>query len=77
MVIVNALFFKGTWYRQPFNPDDTRVDKFNTPDGKTVMVPYMRATSKFYVTYADDLDAKILRLPYAVSLVSPRIWRQF
>ena len=67
MVITSALFFKGTWYRQPFKVEDTRVGKFYTVDRQTIDVPYMCSSSKFYLAYADELDAKILRLPYAVS----------
>lgn len=67
MLIANAIFFKGSWYRQPFSINQTKIDKFYTSGGKAVETPFMRASSKFYLAYADELDAKILRLPYAVS----------
>lgn len=67
MLIASAMYFQGSWYRQPFSINQTKVDTFYTTDGKVLEVPFMRASSKFYLAYADELDAKILRLPYAVS----------
>lgn len=70
MVLVNALYFKGKW-SQSFEKEHTKVDGFHTSDGKTVEVPYMRAKGDFNLAYdKDDLNAQILRLPYAVSSLS-------
>ena len=69
MVLVNAMYFKGTWYRQPFAPNATKIDTFRLADGKTTLqVPFMRANGKFYYVYAADLNSKILRIPYSVGL---------
>ncbi|XP_023244885.1 uncharacterized protein LOC106647876, partial [Copidosoma floridanum] len=65
MVIVNALYFKGQWYRQPFDASHTRSAEFHTATGQSVQVPYMMSTKKLYLGFIKDLDSKILRLPYA------------
>ncbi|XP_008207605.3 uncharacterized protein LOC100118367 [Nasonia vitripennis] len=66
MLIASAMYFQGTWLRQPFSANQTQIGKFRLGDGKnTVQVPFMRSSSKFYYAYSSDLEAKILRLPYA------------
>ncbi|KAJ8686512.1 hypothetical protein QAD02_022306 [Eretmocerus hayati] len=66
MVVTSAMFFKGRWHRQPFRSSDTKMGTFYMSDEKTTLqVPFMRASSKFYLVTSDELDAKILRLPYA------------
>ncbi|OXU25130.1 hypothetical protein TSAR_009543, partial [Trichomalopsis sarcophagae] len=66
MLIASAMYFQGTWLRQPFSVNQTQIGKFRLGDGKnTVQVPFMRSNGKFYYAYSSDLEAKILRLPYA------------
>ncbi|XP_043265497.1 uncharacterized protein LOC122405073 isoform X2 [Colletes gigas] len=64
MVIMNALFFKGSWRRKYFNPESTRTGPFYTGDNAVVNVPFMRVTKRFYYSESPELDAKILRIPY-------------
>ncbi|XP_012284745.1 heparin cofactor 2 isoform X2 [Orussus abietinus] len=76
MVVANALFFKGSWHRNPFSISNTKAGTFYKPDGN-VQVPYMNAIGRFYYSEAPELDAKILRLPYqghkyAMFIVLPR-----
>ncbi|CAL7946686.1 unnamed protein product [Xylocopa violacea] len=77
MLVMNALFFKGSWRKKYFSPEDTRTGKFYTTDNQTIDVPYMHAHGRFYYSESSELDAKILRLPYdghkfAMYLVLPR-----
>jgi serine protease inhibitor len=71
MLIVSALYFQGLWYRQPFSVNDTKNEAFIMSDGKTALqVPFMKTSNRFYFAYINELDSKILRLPYAVSAIS-------
>ncbi|XP_017889133.1 uncharacterized protein LOC108630369 [Ceratina calcarata] len=65
MLILNGLYFKGAWQRKYFKPENTRIGKFHTKDNKTVDVPFMHTVGRFYYSESRELDAKILRLPYA------------
>ena len=59
-VILNAIYFKGTWVTQ-FGPDDTQPRDFDTGNG-TVMAEMMHADATF--GYAEYDGAQILRMPY-------------
>ncbi|XP_054005650.1 uncharacterized protein LOC128890802 isoform X1 [Hylaeus anthracinus] len=77
MVIMNALFFKGSWRRKYFDPTNTQVRPFYTSGNRTLNVPYMRVVGRFYYSESSELEAKILRIPYdghkfAMYLVLPR-----
>ncbi|XP_051162786.1 uncharacterized protein LOC127282533 [Leptopilina boulardi] len=67
MVVVNALFFKGTWDRHPFSPKATRMGKFFPTETYSVDVPMMHSYARFYYSSSSEseLDAKILRIPYS------------
>lgn len=65
MLIVNALFFKGSWRRSYFLPKNTQVGQFFTNDKDSVDVPFMRTSVRLYFSESAELDAKILRIPYA------------
>ncbi|XP_029038073.2 uncharacterized protein LOC114873665 [Osmia bicornis bicornis] len=77
MLIVNALYFKGSWRRRYFPPENTRVGKFYKNGNESIDVPFMRAFGRFYFSESPELDAKILRIPYdghkyAMYLLLPR-----
>ena len=59
-VILNAIYFKGTWVTQ-FDPDNTQPRDFDTGNG-TVMAEMMHADATF--GYAEYDGAQILRMPY-------------
>ena len=59
-VILNAIYFKGTWVTQ-FDPEDTQPRDFDTGNG-TVMAEMMHADATF--GYAEYDGAQILRMPY-------------
>jgi serpin B len=66
MVLVNAIFFKGTW-KTKFNPRSTQVSDFHLGAGRKVQCPTMACQGKFpyYEQYTLALSCKILELPYA------------
>lgn len=66
MIIANAIYFKGTW-RHQFPKNNTAVGGFYVSPSEIVNVPYMTTTDAFYYFESNDLDAKILRLPYKVT----------
>lgn len=68
MVMVSALYFQGHWHKQPFDEKETRLDKFYLADKSTIDVPFMRTSKNFYLAYVEELNSKILRLPYAVCI---------
>ena len=59
-VILNAIYFKGTWVTQ-FDPEDTLPRDFDTGNG-TVVAEMMHADATF--GYAEYDGAQILRMPY-------------
>lgn len=77
MLVVNALYFKGTWRHKYFLPENTHTGRFYTDGDKSVNVEFMHTTSRLYYSESPELDAKILRIPYsghkfAMYLVLPR-----
>ena len=59
-VILNAIYFKGTWVTQ-FDSEDTQPRDFDTGNG-TVIAEMMHADATF--GYAEYDGTKILRMPY-------------
>ncbi|XP_026751078.2 alaserpin isoform X1 [Galleria mellonella] len=62
-VLVNALYFKGTW-KEKFNKMFTSDQDFHVTKEKTVKVPMMYKQDTFLYGQSDELDAKLLELPY-------------
>ncbi|KAJ8926902.1 hypothetical protein NQ314_020754 [Rhamnusium bicolor] len=68
MLITNAVYFKGTWTHQ-FPKNQTHLGKFVVSSEDinnilTVTIPYMSTTDQFFMKESQELDSKILRLPY-------------
>mgnify|MGYP003604920452 CR=1 FL=1 len=62
LILVNAIYFKGSWASQ-FKPEQTApADFFVTPDAP-VQVPLMEQVRKF--PYAEFDDCQVVKLPYA------------
>jgi serpin B len=62
MVLVNAIYFKGTWANE-FDPQRTGDAPFLTAPDVQVQVPMM--TRKHNYRYAETEDLQVLELPYA------------
>ncbi len=61
LVTMNAVYFKGLW-KEPFEIDETKEEKFTLQDGASQLVPMMRQWGKF--RYAERGGAQIVSLPY-------------
>jgi serpin B len=61
MVLVNAIYFKGTW-ATPFPESATQPDKFYAQPGATITVPFMHKRGQF--RYAENDQLQMLALPY-------------
>ncbi|TVU46161.1 hypothetical protein EJB05_05680 [Eragrostis curvula] len=61
LVLVNALYFKGTW-TEKFDASETKDHRFHLLDGSSVQAPFMSSTNEQYIASYDNL--KVLRLPY-------------
>jgi serpin B len=74
LVLINTLYFKGTW-QEPFLKAATTPAEFHVTSDKTVSAPLMRQTHSF--RYVDTSDVQVLELPYqggdyAMIVVLPR-----
>ncbi|XP_053601689.1 serine protease inhibitor 3/4-like isoform X2 [Plodia interpunctella] len=63
LVLVNALYFKGTWKTQ-FSLKNTTKLPFHINAATTVDVPMMYQEEKFYYKESSDLNAQLLAMPY-------------
>ncbi|XP_013167065.1 PREDICTED: antichymotrypsin-2-like isoform X2 [Papilio xuthus] len=63
LVLVNALYFKGTWKKQ-FDPSNTLDQPFNVDMEKTVMVPMMYLEDNFTYGESQELGAQLLKMHY-------------
>ncbi|MGO8837536.1 MAG: serpin family protein [Limisphaerales bacterium] len=61
MVLVNAIYFKGTW-TTPFPEYATRPDKFYATPDTTVTVPFMHKRGQF--SYGENDQLQLIALPY-------------
>lgn len=64
LVLVNALYFKGTW-QYKFDKEQTRKDKFYVTNDKQTQIDFMTTKNKFKTGYLDQVNARALELPYA------------
>jgi serpin B len=62
MVLVNAIYFKGTW-ATPFPESATHPDKFYAKPDTSVTVPFMHKRGSF--SYAENDQLQLIALPYA------------
>ncbi|CAH1272600.1 SERPINC1 [Branchiostoma lanceolatum] len=64
LVLVNAVYFKGTWQTQ-FDPKETFDRKFFISPQKHVTVSTMQQRGKFRMAELPNLRCRMLELPYA------------
>ena len=63
LVLVNALYFKGTWKRQ-FDKQQTKKGDFYVTSSKTVKADMMTTKGEYSVADVDELKATVIKLPY-------------
>ena len=62
MVLVNAIYFNGTW-ATPFPESATQPDKFYARPDASVTVPFMHLRGQF--SYSENDRLQLVALPYA------------
>ncbi|XP_030624111.1 leukocyte elastase inhibitor [Chanos chanos] len=63
LVLVNAIYFKGSWDRK-FKQSSTEEVPFKLSKNKTKPVKMMRQKAQFPLAYIPSLNMQILELPY-------------
>ncbi|KAK5639343.1 hypothetical protein RI129_011835 [Pyrocoelia pectoralis] len=69
LMLINALYFKGTW-AYTFNTRDTLKRKFFIKSDDQVEVDMMDTTKYYKYTWSSELDAQFLEIPYGGGDVS-------
>jgi len=65
LVLVNVVYFKAHWL-QPFNSQDTKVEKFHINRNEEAFIAMMHIKTFFSYRHAQHLSVQILELPYEV-----------
>ncbi|XP_057555364.1 serpin B3-like isoform X2 [Hippopotamus amphibius kiboko] len=63
LVLVNAVYFKGQW-KQKFEKENTGEEKFWLNKDTSKSVQMMKQTSRFNFTSLENMQVKILEIPY-------------
>ncbi|XP_028693801.1 serpin B13 isoform X3 [Macaca mulatta] len=63
LVLVNTVYFKGQWDRE-FKKENTKEEKFWMNKSTSKSVQMMTQSHSFSFTFLEDLQAKILGIPY-------------
>ncbi|XP_010959569.2 serpin B4 [Camelus bactrianus] len=63
LVLVNAIYFKGQWH-QKFKEENTVEEKFWLSKDRSKSVQMMKETNDFNFTSLEDMQVKILEIPY-------------
>ncbi|XP_037364331.1 serpin B13-like isoform X1 [Talpa occidentalis] len=63
LVVVNIVYFKGQWDRE-FKKENTKEEEFWLNKTTSKSVPMMTQRDSFRFTFLEDLQAKILGIPY-------------
>ncbi|XP_075895068.1 serpin A3-5-like [Nelusetta ayraudi] len=63
MYLISYIYFKGKW-ETPFDPELTRVAKFNVAENKKVDVQMMYKEQRFNVYRDLEINASVLHLPF-------------
>ncbi|XP_040287807.1 leukocyte elastase inhibitor-like [Bufo bufo] len=69
MVLVNAIYFKGNWNTK-FPEENTEQKPFKMSKTKSKLVPMMFQRNKFNISYIEELETKVLELPYVDNKLS-------
>ena len=65
MVLLNGVYFKGLW-EHGFNAQLTRKESFYVNENEKVAVEMMRTSGPFLYGEFEEMDAKVVVLPYKV-----------
>ncbi|XP_045765082.1 alaserpin-like isoform X1 [Maniola jurtina] len=62
-VLVNAIYFKGTW-ADPFEKESTKDQDFHVNRNKVIPVPMMYRKGHYDYVESDELKSQIIEIPY-------------
>jgi len=68
LVLVNALYFKGDWMTKFDTKLTVQQPFFLGSKNRQISVPMMHINGKYLVGNFDQLDSRILMLPYKVKM---------
>ncbi|EDV59230.1 serine protease inhibitor 42Dd [Drosophila erecta] len=71
--LVNAIYMKGQWVFD-FQADQTHEADFQVSPDKIIQVKMMTLSASLFSADLEDLDAKVIELPYRNSTLSMRIF---
>uniref|UniRef100_A0A0E9WQA4 Thyroxine-binding globulin n=1 Tax=Anguilla anguilla TaxID=7936 RepID=A0A0E9WQA4_ANGAN len=67
MYLINYIYFKGKW-EIPFDPKETKENKFHVDDNTTVLVQMMYEENDFHVFHDEEISTHVLQLHYNESV---------
>lgn len=68
-MLINTIYFNGYWVEQ-FAKNETTAQNFWLNSKAFSPAQFMAKTGNFYYGESVELDAKFLRLPYKVKIIS-------
>lgn len=68
IMLINSIYFNGYWVEK-FDKNQTVTDNFKLNSKEFRPTQFMTKNSNFYYGESEELDAKILRLPYKVNAI--------
>ncbi|XP_043654710.1 serine protease inhibitor 42Dd [Drosophila teissieri] len=71
--LLSAIYFKAQW-QYNFPADQTHAADFHVSADKVILVEMMTLSATLSSAYLEDLDAKVIELPYLNSTLSMRIY---
>lgn len=69
MILLNGVYFKGSW-EHGFHTQLTRKESFYVNKNEKVAVEMMRTAGPFLYGEFEEMDAKVVVLPYKVTAVN-------
>ena len=76
MVLVNAIHFKGNWLTE-FDKSKTQKNTFTLESNETVQADMMTLKAEFSHGYFKDVQARVLKVRYLISLIEIKTIKSF
>lgn len=69
ILLLNAIHFDGVW-RHSFPETQTTIMDFSADQNEITIFPFITQIAEYFYVESAELDSKILRLPYKVSIMN-------
>lgn len=63
MIFINAIYFQGLWQFGFLEKATANLD-FNVSPKEKIKIPFMRQSAQFFYGFSEELQARLIRLPY-------------